>query len=734
MARFSIADFLKEARRRRVFRVVGLYVVGAWAVLQVSDVGFESWDIPSTALRYIWIGAFVGFPIALIFGWRYDFVGGRIVRTAVSDTDADLSIGRTDFVILAALAVVFAAITLGLISEISETDVTGTTPQNAVSIDPNSVAVLPFLNIGGNPENEYFSDGITETLLHALSQLPDLKVSARTSAFFYKGKDLDIRKIATQLGVSKILEGSVQHSGDRVRIVAQLIEADSGFHLWSNTYDTDLGDIFAIQDSIASNVVTAIQSTVAGTPGQDKTSITAVSTTNLPAYRKYLQGLEQSNIRSNVSLPQAESLFLQALAIEPDFFEARRELAYTYLVMRDNGTLEPQVALSRAEPLVATLLEERPDDGLTIVLDLGVRGLRSIDVDGYIARLIAAIERNSNDTRVHVELARLLQFADRTYEAIDWLNRALKVDPNDWRLQWSLGHRLSSLGEFQRAVEAYERVTVLNPKFPSGHSKLAWASWDIDDYVTWYRRQNQALTLDPLDPEIAVGLGQGLLGLGLVEESNEYLDIARKIDADSGQVRDLEVYHSILKDATQSLALTESLLRREPASRGYGHVLPAMAFVSVSIEAGLTEEALAVLEDILPGVTTEDFVPDSISAFNLQFFATIAWAQAKEIDEIAIRLHKLEPRWDSVAPFWRNAYVYTIPLAILRGDIDAASEIAVDSLTRVRNYWEVRGFQRTYPYNVVSMQPAVAAQLAEINEELRQAAATVQAYIEQENL
>ena len=242
MARFSIADFLKEARRRRVFRVVGLYVVGAWAVLQVSDVGFASWDIPSTALRYIWIGAFVGFPIALIFGWRYDFVGGRIVRTAVSDTDADLSIGRTDFVILAALAVVFAAITLGLISEISETDVTGTTPQNAVSIDPNSVAVLPFLNIGGNPENEYFSDGITETLLHALSQLPDLKVSARTSVFYYKGKDLDIRKIAAQLGVSKILEGSVQHSGGRIRIVAQLIETDTGFHLWSNTYDRDLDD------------------------------------------------------------------------------------------------------------------------------------------------------------------------------------------------------------------------------------------------------------------------------------------------------------------------------------------------------------------------------------------------------------------------------------------------------------------------------------------------------------
>lgn len=179
MAAFRIAEFLKETRRRRVFRVAALYVVGAWVALQVADLAFPGLDIADSAIRYVWIGSIMGLPVALIFAWRYDIVGGQIVRTPASDIEADLSIGRADYIILAALAVIVTVIASGLVAEISETRVTETAQFPVADIDPKSIAVLPFINMSGNDENAYFSLGITEELLHLLARIPDLVVDAR---------------------------------------------------------------------------------------------------------------------------------------------------------------------------------------------------------------------------------------------------------------------------------------------------------------------------------------------------------------------------------------------------------------------------------------------------------------------------------------------------------------------------------------------------------------------------
>ena len=182
MAAFRIAKFLKEARRRRVFRVVALYVVGAWVALQAADLAFPGLGIAESAIRYIWIGAIMGLPVAVVFAWRYDIVGGRIVRTPASNKEADLSIGRRDYVVLAILVIVAAIIASGLVAEISATRVTENTQLLITDTDPKSIAVLPFMNMSGNDENAYFSLGVTEELLHVLARIPDLKVSSRTSS------------------------------------------------------------------------------------------------------------------------------------------------------------------------------------------------------------------------------------------------------------------------------------------------------------------------------------------------------------------------------------------------------------------------------------------------------------------------------------------------------------------------------------------------------------------------
>ncbi len=259
---FSLIAILREARRRRVFRVTAIYIIVAWVALQAADLAFPGLGIEESAILYVWIGAILGLPIALFFGWRYDIIGGRIVRTAVSDVDAHLSIERADYVILVALLVVVAAIAFGLVGEISKTRIPETAQFAITDIDPKSIAVLPFLNMSDDPEQEYFSDGISEDILKLLAKIPDLPVTSRSSAFSFKGQNLDVQTMAAKLNVAHVLEGSVRKSGNQLRIVAQLIEVETDTHLWSETYDRELKNVFAIQDEIAAAVVDALKITL----------------------------------------------------------------------------------------------------------------------------------------------------------------------------------------------------------------------------------------------------------------------------------------------------------------------------------------------------------------------------------------------------------------------------------------------------------------------------------------
>lgn len=722
MTRASPAGILQEARRRRVFQIAAIYIVGAFVALQVADLAFPGLSIPDTAIKYIWIGAIIGFPFALFFGWRFDFVDGRVLRTAAVNGAPGLPIGKGDKLTLSIMSVVLAVICVGLALEISQTRVDDPVRPRLADAAPNSLAVLPFANFGGVPENGYLADGLTETLLHALAQASGLMVTARTSSFYYKGKDIDVRDIAAELGVSKILEGSVQQSGDRIRVVAQLIEADTGFHLWSNTYDSDLGDVFAIQDSIASNVAIAILATVTAAPGLSDIRLKGVSTTNFEAYQRYLQGLEQARISSNISLPKAEILFRQALAADSEFFEATVELAHTIVELEKNGTISRQAALDRLRPVRDRLLEDRPDDGMSIVIDARFRFLQDrelIDFEDLVPRLVAAIERESNETRVYSYLARVLRSVGRREEALEWLNRAIVVDPLDYELYYDLAFLLNSLGDKQGYIGALERVTEINPQWPSGHARLGWAKFDVSDYVGWYQGMSHAAALDPLDHEMEVGMAQGLLRLGLYEESKSHSTRASRINAANGGEWWVSSLLSLLGDPAESRALTESYLRRELDDRQAGHLYPMVTYVSASINEGKAHEALAVLEEILPGVTAEEFMPASNNEWYFQFGATLAWAQGKEVNEVVARLDALAPH-----PLW-EAGPFGVATAFLRGDLEEASRLAIENLSINTLFY----YQHIYPLTVIAARPAVAARMAVIEEAQLPARAELQAYI-----
>jgi TolB-like protein len=304
----SMNGIISELRRRNVFRVAAAYLAGAWLLIQIIEVLFPIFDLGDATMRLIVILLAVGFVPAVIIAWVFEWTPGGIRREseaiaadAPADRKATKSLDRIIMVVLALALGLFSFDRFVLAPEreaalVEDARQAGAKKAleevraKAAEIPHASVAVLPFFNIGGDEDNEYFSDGLTETVLHMLAQLPDLKVSARTSAFAFKDKDVDVRTIAVALGVAHVLEGSVQRAGDRVRVTAQLIRADDGFHVWSQNYDRTLDDIFAIQDEISTDVAAELGSSLlAGQYG----GIQGVDTKSFSAYDLFLKALER---------------------------------------------------------------------------------------------------------------------------------------------------------------------------------------------------------------------------------------------------------------------------------------------------------------------------------------------------------------------------------------------------------------------------------------------------------
>ncbi len=239
----------QELRRRRVFRLIGLYIVGAWLVMQVAATFFPAWGIPDAALRYLITAAFLGLPIAIVFSWFFDVTTQGIVRTdGASSTDYGLK--RTDYVILAALAAVSLAVVYGGYEKIRQSTTAEFTASEKAS---NSIAVLPFVNLDNDTSTGYFSDGVTEEILHQLAAFKSLRVLGRASSFAFKSSDLSIRRISDILRVRYLLQGSVRRDADQIRVTAQLVD-ESGFQIWSETFDRRLEGIFSIQKDIANSV------------------------------------------------------------------------------------------------------------------------------------------------------------------------------------------------------------------------------------------------------------------------------------------------------------------------------------------------------------------------------------------------------------------------------------------------------------------------------------------------
>lgn len=311
-------NFFAELKRRSVYKVAVAYAVVAWLLIQAASILFPTFEAPPWVMKVFVVLVALGFPIALVIAWAFELTPEGIKRT--TDGGAMERPARRRWIALVAVASLAAA-AIGIWQWQSRPGEKPVTTSSATEPPPaaemKSVAVLPFVNMSGNPANEYFSDGITEEILNAISHLPNLRVAARTSSFAYKGKNEDIAAIAKNLRVTNVLEGSVQRMGDRIRVTAQLIDASNGLHLWSQRFDDrDAKDLFAVQDEIAQAIARALKLTFEGRT----TSSVRSGTENSASYDAYLKALDATGNKRDV--PGALAFIDQAIALDPKFAAA----------------------------------------------------------------------------------------------------------------------------------------------------------------------------------------------------------------------------------------------------------------------------------------------------------------------------------------------------------------------------------------------------------------------------
>ena len=468
-------SLLRELKRRNVIRMAGLYLVGAWLVVQVAGTLLPIFHTPDWVLQALVVLVAMGFVPALVFAWVFELTPQGLKRdeeVKPEESIAPQTARRMDRMIIAVLAVALAyfgfdkfmlaprreAAAVAAATQVKAPKVESAEAPVAAGVSPKSVAVLPFVNMSGDPKNEFFSDGITEEILNALAQIADLKVAARTSAFAFKGKDLDLRHVGEVLAVAHVLEGSVQRNGDDVRITAQLIDTRTGFHLWSEKYDRKLTNIFAVEDEISKAIADKLQLQLAGAraPGTGNTS-------DAQAHELYLRGLPLLAARGP-GLRDAIAAFRRAVELDPKYAQAWGALAEAEQLLPSytNGDLE--AGMTRAETAAQQALSIDPDTVSALVAVANVHAHR-MDWARSDATFRRALALAPGDVEGLNQYSQFLFLVGQHELALQQIDRARQLDPLSAIIQVVRATILMALHREADAVAGLEPVMSAHPDF-----------------------------------------------------------------------------------------------------------------------------------------------------------------------------------------------------------------------------------------------------------------------------
>jgi len=488
-------SLFNELKRRNVIRVAMVYVVAAWLIIQVAETILPAFGFSDAVLRYIVTVLFIGFIPALVFSWVFELtpqgltkeVGVEQEDSITRFTGKKLDRGIMALLVLALSYFAFDKFVLDprrdaqLVEETTQQARSGVSSQ---SIAHPSIAVLPFVNMSDDADNEYFSDGLSEELLNLLTKIPQLKVASRSSSFSFKGKDFKIADVGRELNVAHVLEGSVRKSGDVIRITAQLIKVEDGFHMWSETWDRSLDNIFAIQDEIAATVVEQLEVTLLG-------NVPKVEETDPEAYALFLQAKHFSNLLTPDGWAQATILYKQALEIDPEYAAAWAGLSRVYINLAGYNLLPPEEGYEAGREAAEKALAIDPDTApahaalgwiaMNYETDLKISAehfRRALELDpgnlstirnaatfcyamGQLDYALAldefSVSRDPVNPSGYLNLAQHYTLAGRYEEAIESAQTALKLSPGMPGAQYYIGESRLRMGQPELALAAFEQ-------------------------------------------------------------------------------------------------------------------------------------------------------------------------------------------------------------------------------------------------------------------------------------
>jgi len=662
-------SFIDEIKRRNVAKVGVLYVVAAWLLLQVTDVLSSLLPVPVWTGSLVFILLVIGFPLVLIFSWIYELTPEGIKRE--KDVDRSQSVtGETgrkiNILIIVLLVLAIATVLLDRFipheapvveqATVEETeaaraeepaDPAAMVAQKFAPPADRSVAVLPFVNMSGNPENEYFSDGLTEELLNVLAKMDGLRVAARTSSFRFKGEVGDPAEIGEALNVNHLLEGSVRQSGDRIRITAQLINASDGYHLWSETYDRTLDDVFAIQDEISRAVASALEVRLLG--GPDAASPVRVATRNMAAYNAYLKGTQLLAGSGVDTYRAAEALFEEALRLDPDFAAAHAGLARAWVDLANWGTLDFRDTLPKVQEQIDKALAIDPQLPDAWVLKAWIRYWSDPvrrDRAGTAEDLRQALELEPGNVRASEWLAFVLAQMGERDEAVNVLEEAIERDPLSVALRLQMGAILEILTRFEEAEANYNLAVDLAPDDPNAVGQLAEFKTNRGQVAEAVVLEERLLELDPLDPEVPAFLWLDYLHMGDDERAEAWVTetIRRDPEAEVSPLGRAVLAYYRGEDADAYAIAMEELSQTLNNRLGSISVYRIMVR-DIALARGDLSEAEAVMEGWWEGVTDSAFAIDP------------------ELDSLMIRLNAL-------------------PVIAARNGRETAQRIAADLLTQ----------------------------------------------------
>jgi len=569
-------NLFHELKRRNVFRMGIAYVVVAWVLLQAIDFVLDVIAAPDWVLQVFLLAAVAGLPIVLIFSWVFEITPEGIKRESQVDRSQSIvqhtgrKLDRTIITFLSLAVILLLGerfisghdVEKGPVSmspqssQAESSDAAGKLNLAPAKADASvrSLAVLPFVNMSSDPEQEYFSDGLAEELLNRLAQNSQLQVAARTSSFQFKGRNQDIGEIGRQLNVDNVLEGSVRKSGNRLRITAQLIRVDSGFHLWSETFEREMDDIFAIQDDIAQAISTALEAEL----GAASTTANHNPTDNMEAYQAYLQARFLLNKRGAANMTQAHAQFEKATDLDPAFSKAWSGMAFNYALL---PSYRAAVSAKQAWEIVQ-------------------------------ASANRALQLDPNNAEAYVSLARA-DIDDDLKTVLGLYEKAYELAPRNPDVVNLYGDFRTTIGDFEAALRLEQEAVDLDPLAAVQHNDMAMLLYllDRDEEGLNYARTSAAL-----EPS-AVRIDPLIIGLILTGQYADAEQTMKKIEQQTDTEDDLInwwwcfLYYQMGDDQKLRARLAERLDKVDPGPGSYDIVMTAF-FV-----AGLdgTDAALPIL-------------------------------------------------------------------------------------------------------------------------------------------